>query len=53
MELICIAKQQAQDIEELKRINKGFADRIAGQSEILSKKAEVSQQASVKLAKAK
>ena len=39
-QLIGIAKQQDGDIARLLIINQGFADRIAAQSEILSKNAE-------------
>ena len=43
-ELIALAKQQAADIETLKRINQEFADRIAAQSELLTKHAEATPQ---------
>lgn len=39
-DLISLAKQQAKEIAQLKDINQGFADRIAKQSDQLSKNAE-------------
>ena len=39
-ELIAIVKRQAREIKELKRINEGLTDRVAAQSELLTKRAE-------------